>query len=61
MCSKEELIKPGVVPEVLELFHVSLSDVANISSLLLNKKKLPVLFCKKNIVLIPLRFNYKDY
>lgn len=46
MCSKEELIKPGVVPEVLELFHVPSSDIANISSFLLNKKKLLVLFCK---------------
>lgn len=34
MCSKEKLIKPGVVPEVLELFHVPPSDVANISSFL---------------------------
>lgn len=46
MCSKEELIKLDVVPEFFELFHVSSSDAANISSLLLKKKKLPVLFCK---------------
>jgi len=50
MSAKKELIKPGVVPEVLELFHMSPSDVANNSSLLLNKKKLSVLFCRKKIL-----------
>lgn len=45
MFSKEELIEWGFIPEALELFHMSSSAIANISSLLLNEKgNLVILF-----------------
>lgn len=59
MCSKEELIKLGVVPEVLELFHMSSSDVANISSLLLNEKETSCVILQQLLFQIFLHPNLK--